>query len=161
MTPSEQAALIDRLTTMARWQRDNMTKTGVYNNFTNGSLAEEAAAALCNVSANASGAGGLREALEKIITSAMSWHPSENGPSYTDTKKILFDRLAALPDQRASAQGCFDNTTVAPTNRELHDAIATAMQQDGLTYSGIQQAVKVVQSLYAVTRPHPRTPGEK
>lgn len=48
-TPTAQAILelADRLTTMARWQRDNMTKSGVYNNFTNGSLAEEAATALC------------------------------------------------------------------------------------------------------------------
>jgi hypothetical protein len=40
---SDAKALITRLATMARWQRDNMTKSGVYNNFTNGSLAEEAA----------------------------------------------------------------------------------------------------------------------
>jgi hypothetical protein len=47
------------------------------------------------------------------------------------------------------AQEGLNAPAYTPTNRELHDAIATAMQQQGLTYSGIQEAVKVVQNLYA------------
>ena len=35
-----------------------------------------------------------------------------------------------------------------PTNRELHDAIASALRQHGLTYSGIQEAVRSIQKLY-------------
>ena len=35
-----------------------------------------------------------------------------------------------------------------PSNRDLHDAIANALQHCGLTYSGIQEAVRSVQKLY-------------
>lgn len=45
-----------------------------------------------------------------------------------------------------------------PSNRQLHDAIAGALQQQGMTYSGIQQAVRDVQALYAA--PLPRLSNE-
>lgn len=42
----------------------------------------------------------------------------------------------------------------APTNRAIHDAIATSLQRNGLTHSGIQEAVQAVQNLYrAVPQP--------
>ncbi len=36
------------------------------------------------------------EELEQILISAMAWHPSENGPSYDETRNALRVRLAAV-----------------------------------------------------------------
>lgn len=50
-------------------------------------------------------AGVEREAArEEAITLAMSWHPSENGPSYDETRIKVRAILAALPASPESAQ---------------------------------------------------------
>lgn len=46
----------------------------------------------------------LSRRLSKVLADAMSWHPSENGPSYTETRNALHDRMVNILSQGASVE---------------------------------------------------------
>lgn len=46
-----------------------------------------------------------QEEIEKAVTLAMSWHPSENGPSYTETRTAVVAMLSRALSQHGDATG--------------------------------------------------------
>lgn len=48
---------------------------------------------------------GEADEWDRLIIGAMGWHPSENGPSYGETRKDLMTRLATLRASDAGATG--------------------------------------------------------
>lgn len=86
-----------------------------------------------------------RGELDKLITEAMGWHPSENGPSYSKARKSITDGLLALCAAPAS-HGAKREALVMAISHIEHMAYWIQKQQDGYSFEALGEDMPTMQA---------------